>query len=194
MRRLTKKGKERARLAARGEEHAVFDYSLVPLTKSNHHRAKNDLPPVAHLNGRRVMAQSFNLPARSSQSGFILGLGNSSLRSDEVQPKASIPIPQIASFGNNGYANDFENIDYTVFASPAQTPSRSRQYTRRESQWKTWTTKVLPGLHAVYLNLLFRTESLRRDPPEITRQDCTCDNTKQRKLTVVVVKFTGRSI
>ncbi|KAF4586576.1 hypothetical protein EYR40_010588 [Pleurotus pulmonarius] len=113
--RLPKKGKERARLAAAGEEPAVFDYSLVPLTKLTHHRAKNDLPPVAHLHGRCVMAQS---------------------------------------------------------------------------QWKTWTTKVLPQLHAVYLNLLFRTESLRKEPPEIPHRDCTCDNARQRKLTVTVVKFT----
>ncbi|KAF4602848.1 hypothetical protein EYR40_006066 [Pleurotus pulmonarius] len=188
MRRLTKKGKERARQQGDGLEPAVPDYSLIPLTKPNHHRSKHDLPPLAYLHGSPVMTQPFNLPDRPTQSGFMLALGNSTTRGDKDRPTNTPTVP--LGSHNHEYANDYGNIDHGVFATPILVPSRSLHRTRRESQWTTWLTKTIPSIRDSYLDLLYRTKSLRNYPPEPIEHICTCEQHECRTLAVTVVTFT----
>ncbi len=191
MRRLTKKGKERARQQGDGLEPAVPDYSLIPLTKPNHHRSKHDLPPLAYLHGRPVMTQPFNLPDRPTQSGFMLALGNSTTRGGDKDRPTNTPTVPLGSH-NHEYANDYGNIDHGVFATPILVPSRSLHRTRRESQWTTWLTKTIPSIRDSYLDLLYRTKSLRNYPPEPIEHICTCEQHERRTLAVTVVTFTGK--
>ncbi len=189
MRRLTKKGKERAKQQVDGQEPATTDYSLVPLTKPNHHRAKQDLPPLVHLHGGPVMTQSFNLPSRPNQSGFVLGLRRSIARRDNSPSK---PSNSSAEPPDNEHDHDFGNIDHGVFSTTAWTPSRSRHRVRRESQWTTWLTKTIPSIRDSYLNLLCQTKSLRNYPPEPVKHVCKCERAQRRALAVTVVTFTGK--
>ncbi|KAF4587963.1 hypothetical protein EYR38_009924 [Pleurotus pulmonarius] len=188
MRRLTKKGKERARQQVNEHELVDPDYSLVPLTKANHHRSKHDLPPLAHLHGRPVMTQPFNLPDRPAQSGFMLALGTSTKRRNKPQAQPSNPSTEPLDDSNSNVYT-FGNIDYGTFSTPTQ-PARSRHRVRRESQWTTWLTKIIPSIRDSYLELLYRTKSLRNYPPEPSKHRCECNQSECRALAVTIITFT----
>lgn len=193
MRRLTKKGKERARQQVDGQEPRASDYSLVPLTKPNHHRAKQDLPPLVHTYGRQVMTQPFNLPERLNQSGFILGLRRSNARRNNSPTKLRDSSAEPLG-SHNEYNNDIGSIDYGVFSTTTQTPSRSQHRVRRESQWTTWLTKTIPSIREAYMNLLHQTKSLRDYPPEPIQHVCKCEKAECRALAVTIVAFTSKLI
>ena len=83
--------------------------------------------------------------------------------------------PSVTSTRHRNTARDHRDHDLAfddVFSSPyLDLDINGRQ--RKERQWKTWTTDVIPSLLRPYLRLLRETNNLRNMPTNRT-DDCVC--------------------
>ncbi|KII83586.1 hypothetical protein PLICRDRAFT_119196 [Plicaturopsis crispa FD-325 SS-3] len=60
---------------------------------------------------------------------------------------------------------------------------------KKQRQWTTWATQIIPSLVDPHLRLLRRSENLRR-MPAVTEEDCTCgDTARVRTMSVSCVTF-----
>ncbi|THU96080.1 hypothetical protein K435DRAFT_858916 [Dendrothele bispora CBS 962.96] len=157
------------------QDYAPTTVSTAPRTRSK----KSSARPLVLLPGDRAMVQNPSLPVLKGQAG---------LRA-EPDPPDSEGVHQPASPVR--IDADSETLGTTLLepsttiGSPSKVSRSARQ--KKELQAKNWQEKVIPRLIEPFMELMRRTDDLRREAPLRRRALCEC--TSSHEINILIVRF-----
>jgi hypothetical protein len=145
-------------------------------------RAPFPVPRLGHLLAK---------PKPSQPEPLVYCANGQTLSQRLVRPLASRtdPSPQSSPVRQKPDQASDEIITSDFFPSSNPPTPRSAP-PKRSRQWQRWTTDIIPQLVPVYIQLIYKTNSLR-DTAGLTVSTAPSCNCKTRRLEVAVVRMNG---
>ncbi|THV02106.1 hypothetical protein K435DRAFT_853082 [Dendrothele bispora CBS 962.96] len=155
-----------------GHGYAPTTISTAPGTTRRNASSKR----LVILPGDRAMVQSPSLPVLRGQAG---------LRAEPVPAGNDRQASPVQGDSASLETTFFEHFPLMDMGSPSKTSRSTRQ--KKELQARNWLEKVIPCLIEPYMELMQKTEDLRRPAPLGIRARCEC--TLSQQVTVLVLRF-----
>jgi hypothetical protein len=145
------------------------------------------LVPLSQAPRKRLAPRTGHLYLPGPERLVALGSGLNFTHAQELHPlrsQTAVDVDDPSVFSDN--SPDYSQT-YTLFTSESEELRRCRQQRKKERQWRTWTTQIIPSLIRPCLRLLRESETLRH-VPDLCPHRCTC-GAPAKMLAVICVHF-----